>query len=86
MKPTKISRLIKNLQEILEEHGDLMCVYSIDEEGNAFHPVYWDPTMGRYNMRDHEYLSEDDFKEMLEEGDTYVTSERNEFEKVVCIN
>jgi len=57
MKPVKISRLIKNLQEILEERGDLNLVYSIDDEGNAFNYVYWDPTVGYYI--DGEFLTED---------------------------
>jgi len=85
MKPVKISRLIRNLKEIMEEHGDLTCVFSIDDEGNAFHPVYWDPTLGQYNMRDYEYMSEEDLQEMKED-DPYFKLSKDQWEKVVCIN
>lgn len=41
----KVSEMIKNLQEFMEVHGDLECYYAIDDEGNAYHPVYYDPSM-----------------------------------------
>ena len=41
----KISEMIKNLQEFMNEHGDLDCWYAIDDEGNAFHPVSYNPSL-----------------------------------------
>lgn len=41
----KISEMIKNLQEFMNECGDLDCWYAIDDEGNAYHPVNYEPTM-----------------------------------------
>lgn len=40
----KISKMIKNLQEFMEENGDLECWYSVDDEGNAYHPIYFTPS------------------------------------------
>ena len=45
----KISELIKKLQTIQKEHGDLQAVYACDEEGNSFSPVEIDPTEGFYD-------------------------------------
>ena len=39
----KISDMIKNLYAFMDEHGDVDCWYAEDEEGNAYHPVYFDP-------------------------------------------
>ena len=41
----KVSKMIKNLQEFMARHGDLECYYAIDDEGNAYHPVYYNPSM-----------------------------------------
>jgi len=38
-KQYKISDLIKRLQEQKDKHGDLKVEMSIDEEGNAYHPL-----------------------------------------------
>ena len=51
----KLDRLIKNLQEIKRDVGNVEVVYSIDDEGNDFRPVYYDPTLGR--MIDGEFAS-----------------------------
>ena len=40
----KLSKYIKELQEILDTCGDLPCIYSSDEEGNSFHLVTQKPT------------------------------------------
>ncbi len=83
MKPVKISRLIKNLQNILEEHGDLSCVYAIDEEGNGFDLIYWDPSLGMFNERQRDYLSLDEYNQLKEENQLWYPDKS---EKVVCIN
>lgn len=41
----KISEMIKNLQEFMAEHGDLDCWYAIDDEGNGYQKVYYEPTL-----------------------------------------
>lgn len=40
----KISEMIKGLQEFMADHGDLECYYAVDDEGNAYHPVYYTPS------------------------------------------
>ena len=41
----KISEMIKNLQEFMDECGDMDCWYSIDDEGNAYHPISYSPSL-----------------------------------------
>ena len=62
----KISEMIKNLQEFMADHGDIECYYSVDDEGNAYHPVYYAPSKyyvdedGEvYQLEDIEYNEED---------------------------
>uniref|UniRef100_A0A6M3L7Z8 Uncharacterized protein n=1 Tax=viral metagenome TaxID=1070528 RepID=A0A6M3L7Z8_9ZZZZ len=44
MEQIKLSEYIKALQALYEDHGDtLPLYYSIDEEGNDFKPVYYEP-------------------------------------------
>ena len=40
----KVSEMIRNLKVFMYEHGDLDCWYAIDDEGNAYHEVYYEPT------------------------------------------
>lgn len=40
----KISEMIKNLQEVMIEHGDIDCWYARDDEGNGYQEVYYDPS------------------------------------------
>ena len=40
----KISEMINNLTAFMEKHGDLECWYAVDDEGNDYHPVYYDPS------------------------------------------
>lgn len=40
-----ISEMIKNLEEVMAENGDIECYYAVDDEGNAYHPVYFVPTV-----------------------------------------
>ena len=53
----KVSEMIKNLQEFMEVHGDLECYYAIDDEGNTYHPVYYDPSM--YYLDEYHSLAKD---------------------------
>lgn len=41
----KISEMIKNLQEFMDEHGDLDCFYAIDDEGNGYGKVHYEPSL-----------------------------------------
>jgi hypothetical protein len=47
----KLSEHIKACQSILDEHGDIECYYAIDEEGNAYHTVAFEPSV-YYAMED----------------------------------
>lgn len=41
----KISEMIKNLEEVMLANGDLECYYAVDDEGNAYRPVYFEPSV-----------------------------------------
>ena len=45
----QVSEMIKNLQKFMKEYGDLECWYAIDDEGNNFKKVYYDPSL-RYTV------------------------------------
>lgn len=54
-----ISQLIKNLQILMAEKGDLECWYAVDDEGNGYHPLsyessfmYMDEDYEMYNVED----------------------------------
>ena len=60
----KLSKYIEGLQEVLKEKGDLDVVYAIDDEGNGYGEVYFDPTPGSFKNEDEgEWVSESGFKE-----------------------
>ena len=40
-----VSEMIKNLQDFMEEHGDLDCWYAVDDEGNEYKKVNYDPSL-----------------------------------------
>ena len=78
IKTAKISTLIENLQEILENEGDLPIIASIDEEGNSFNT--FDPTGDTsYNVQNgllvlypsSERNDLDDIEGFVEETDDY---------------
>lgn len=46
----KISEMIKNLQVFMDEYGDIDCWYAVDDEGNEYHEVYYDPTLYGINI------------------------------------
>ena len=41
----KISEMIKNLQAFAFEHGDVDCYYAVDDEGNGYKAVYYEPSL-----------------------------------------
>lgn len=55
----KVSEMITNLQEFMETHGDLECCYAADDEGNAYYPVYYDPSCYYVNEDGEMYKEED---------------------------
>jgi len=42
---TKLSKLVEENSEV----GNFEVVYSIDEEGNGFGQIFYDPTLGVFN-------------------------------------
>ena len=51
----KVKNLIKALQK---QDPEATIVYSVDEEGNAYHPVDFAPVDGWYNRDEHDFSSE----------------------------
>lgn len=72
----KVSKMIKNLQEFMAEHGDLECWYAVDDEGNGYKRVYYDPSLY--------YL--DEYGDVLQQED-YDEADEDEKEdlKPICI-
>lgn len=69
----KISKLIKNLQDVLNKDGDLECYYASDDEGNHHCPIYFDA--GTFytlkenvenNERDIEVYNENDLQDLYD--------------------
>lgn len=67
----KISEMIKNLQEFMDEHGDLDCWYAENDEGNGFHPVFYNPSM-RYANDYREVRMLEDIEDHEEDPDDYI--------------
>ena len=59
MKQLTINEVIKRLQEVKSKHGNLKCVASIDDEGNAFNPIIFHPTPMQLN-KNNEFISDED--------------------------
>lgn len=57
----KISDMIKNLQEFMAKNGDLECWYAVDDEGNAYHEVYFKPSK-YYSSEEHGVLQDEDLE------------------------
>lgn len=41
----RVSEMIKNLQEFMNEHGDLNCWYAADDEGNRYQEIHYNPSL-----------------------------------------
>ena len=59
----KVSEMIKNLEEFKAEYGDLDCWYATDDEGNAYHEVYFDPSFRYIDEDGMVYNDEEDLEE-----------------------
>lgn len=55
----KVSDMIKNLEAVMAENGDIECYYAEDDEGNAYHPVYFEPTVYWMNKYGDMFREED---------------------------
>ena len=77
----KISEMIKNLQEFMNENGDIDCYYAVDDEGNGYKPVYYSPTLMFENSSGDLYSARD-----LEDDDGLDEDDKAEFNKVCIIN
>lgn len=55
----KVSEMITNLKVFMYENGDLDCWYAQDDEGNAYHEVYYEPTLYYVDEHGIVYTQED---------------------------
>lgn len=78
----KVSEMIKNLQEFMEENGDIDCYYAEDDEGNGYKAVHYSPTL-MYVDEDGDAYSIESIDEDKEDG--YLTDEEFAKFKKVCI-
>jgi len=72
----KLSSYIRKLKHIKNEFGDLLCVYAVDDEGNDFHEVLWDPTVGEYDRAKHKFIALGEIEKI----------DITEMESAVCVN
>ena len=78
----KVSEMIKNLQEFMEENGDIDCYYAEDDEGNGYKAVYYSPTL-MYVGEDGDGYSIESIEEDRKDG--YLSDEDFANFKRVCI-
>lgn len=57
----KISDMIENLKEFKAEHGDLEVWYAVDDEGNAYLPIHFSPSLYYTNGDGDVYQNLEDF-------------------------
>lgn len=62
----KISEMIKNLQEFMDEHGDIDCWYTEYEEDKVFYPINCEPGLFYVYKDDDDAVC--DFNEIYWEG------------------
>ena len=73
----KVSEMIKNLQEFMDEYGDLICYYFVDDEGNGFERVHYEPSL--------RYVDEDGRQHTLEDLD-YLEANPGDYTAVCAVN
>ena len=66
----KLSEMIENLQKFMSEHGDVDCWWAVDDEGNEYKEVIYEPTLMYKN----------------EHGDAYCQKDIDDVEKICIIN
>jgi hypothetical protein len=62
----KLREYAKNIAAIAEKYPNAQVVSSSDDEGNSFHPIYYNPTAGQFKYG--EFISEEEMKEMQMKG------------------
>lgn len=56
----RLDELITNLNKVKRMYGgDLQVVYGIDDEGNAFHPIHFSPSVGQFVEEESDFISKD---------------------------
>ena len=51
--------MIKNLEAVMLANGDLECYYAVDDEGNAYHPIHFEPSVYYINQYGDVFQDED---------------------------
>jgi hypothetical protein len=57
----KLGEYLENFQELVRDQPELIdaeVVYSIDDEGNDYGVVNWNPSAGHFDKRAREFISE----------------------------
>jgi hypothetical protein len=67
-----LSNYISGLQLILDQHGDLPCYYSRDDEGNGYQEVLYDGSLYYVTKLEHcvddVYLNKEEYDDCVGEG------------------
>lgn len=58
----KVSEMIKNLQDFINENGDLECWCAKDDEGNGYQKIYYTPSMYYVDSDNEVYGSVEDIE------------------------
>ena len=77
----KFKEFLEKANQFAKDHPEALemdTVYSRDDEGNGFQEVYYEPQMGIFDHKEHE------FKNNLEDMEEYDQSEEDF--NAVCIN
>ena len=72
----KLSEMIENLQKFMDEHGDIDCWWSVDDEGE-YKEVIYEPTFMYKNEYGDVYCQKD-----IDDGEVDI----NDVEKICIIN
>ena len=51
--------MIKNLEVVIAANGDIEFYYAADDDGNAYHPVYFEPSVYWINKYGDVFQDED---------------------------
>ena len=54
----KVSVLIKNLQKLKKQYGDIEVITSSDDEGNSYSPIHYAATPGNFDD-DYNFITQD---------------------------
>lgn len=58
----KISEMIANLEDFKERYGDLECWYAMDDDGNGYQRVHFDPSFKYVDLDGEMYNDEEDLE------------------------